>query len=156
MATLSKGEIRDSADLDVQCVRCRHRHKQSERKAVRLPNGIENLVCPRCACKSQYDIKAQVAWCWASGLVEVGDVDAVPAGSIVIARGPCAFLLGALSAVCRQGKGASAGKFLVPGVPEADDQRAAGDALASWLTWCAKGNEEKHRQGVVFETEKGK
>ena len=68
-------------------------------------------------------------------------------GAIEIARGPKFALKGALQVVARHGKGASSGKLLVPGVPEADGQKAAGDALAEWLTWCGK---RKSRDGVAY------
>lgn len=87
-------------------------------------------------------MRPQVAWCWASGLIEIGN--AMPAngpdgdGPIEIARGPKSDLEGVLNVLARHGKGASAGKLLVPGVPEASDGRAAIDALNIWLAWCAK------------------
>lgn len=140
------------SDIPVQCVRCRNRHNESERRAV-PGQGISALVCPRCACRSFYDMRPQVAWCWASGLVETGDESEVPAGSIVIAHGSKANLVAVVGALCRHGKGESAGKLLVPGVPEADDQKAAGDALAKWLAWCAKNNGHKGRYDVTFVTE---
>lgn len=148
-------ELRQAApDLHVQCVRCRNRHMESERRAIPTGKGINELRCPRCGCKSFYDLRQQIAWCWSSGLVEVGDVDGAPEGSIFIARGPKAFLHGALAALCRHGQGASVGKLLVPGVPAADSQMAAADALAEWLKWCAKNNGHKGRHGVTFRTQK--
>jgi hypothetical protein len=44
--------------------------------------------------------------------------------------------------------------LLVPGVPEAANQRIGADALANWLAWCAKGNGTAGRHGVTFMTEK--
>ncbi|WP_245704060.1 hypothetical protein [Oryzisolibacter propanilivorax] len=110
-----------------------------------------DLVCPRCGCKNYYDCTPQVAWCWASGLIEIGD--SLPpnepggSGAIEIAAGPKYALKGQLSALARHGKGASAGMLLVPGVPEAEGQRAKGDALALWLAWCSR---PKSRDGVSF------
>ena len=140
-------------DLDVQCVRCRNRHKESDRLSV-PSNGINTLVCPRCSCKSFYDLRQQAAWCWASGLIEIGDEGEAPEGAIVIARGEKAFIVSVIATLCRHGRGASEGKFLVPGVPEASGQQEAGDALAKWLAWCAKGNGHKGRYGVKFVTER--
>lgn len=146
-----------SHDIPVQCTRCRNRHMESERvgmQSKQIP-GAKDMVCPRCSCKSYYDLRPQVAWCWASGLIEIGDE--MPAdsddgsGAIPVAAGPKAFLKGALDAVARHGYGASSGKLLVPGVPEASSQKEACDALSKWLTWCAKGNGKKGRHGVVFE-----
>lgn len=95
-----------------------------------------------------------MAWCWASGLIEIGDEDDLPENAILIADGPRAFLVGVVSAVARHGQGASVGKLLVPGVPEAEDQQKAGDVLAKWLAWCAKNNGHKGRHGVAFVTER--
>lgn len=93
---------------------------------------------------------ASVAWCWASGMIEIGE--AVPDGAIKIAEGPMVELKVAVGVAARHGQGRSAGKLLVPGIPEADpnDEAARGNALATWLDWCAKGNGKKHRKGVVF------
>ncbi len=143
----------------VQCCRCRNKHMESERvhkPSSRLPAKFKatDLCCPRCGCKSFFDLSPQVAWCWASGLIEIGDeapVDRVGgAGAIVIARGPKASLEGCLNVVARHGQGKSAGQLLVPGVPEAEGQQAKGDALAMWLDWC---RQRKSRYGVVFAQE---
>lgn len=144
-------------DILVRCTRCTFRHMESERvQKVRKTNiAVSDLVCPRCGCKSYFDMRPQVAWCWASGLIQIGD--AVPAdsasggGAIVIATGPKVFLESTLSAVARHGYGASEGLLLVPGVPEVDGQDAKADALADWLAWCAKRN---GKNGVMFTTEK--
>ncbi len=138
-------------DIAVQCTRCRNYHKESERISVPA-NGVNHLVCPRCSCKSFYDLRPQVAWCWASGLIEIGDEDEIPDGGILVARGKKAFITGVLAALCRHGRGESAGKFLVPGVPEATSQDEAVDALSKWILWCAKNNGNKGRHGVEFIT----
>lgn len=75
------------------------------------------------------------AYCWASGLIEFGGI--TPPGAIQIASGREADLRKTLDMLARHGKGASAGKLLVPGVPEAETEAAASDALAKWLEWCA-------------------
>jgi hypothetical protein len=141
-------------DIPVQCCRCRNQHMESERvkkpnKKLSTPGGIKasDLCCPRCGCASFYDMRPQVAWCWASGLIEVGDT--APSDAIQIASGPKARLGGRLSVLARHGQGASNGKLLVPGVPEAESQAAKGDALAAWLTWCAIRASRSHG-GVVF------
>jgi hypothetical protein len=116
--------------------------------------SMSEKVCPKCSCKSFYDMRPQEAWCWASGLIEMGDKapkdSADGSGAIVIASGPKYALHSVLSAVARWGKGASAGKLLVPGVPEAETMDEAARSLGAWLAWCAKGNGKKHRDGVVF------
>jgi hypothetical protein len=112
---------------------------------------VYDSVCPRCSCKSYYDHRPQVAWCWASGLIEIGDSlpasDTDGGGPIIVARGPKAPLVARLKTLAREGLGASRGKLLVPGVPEAPDETAKAQALASWLTWCGKG---RASEGVVF------
>lgn len=145
-------------DIPVKCSRCRHQCMESDwlDKPVRANGDISmtEKVCPKCGCKSYYDMRLQVAWCWASGLIEIGDQapdDSTDGGgAIVIATGPKSSLKGVLSAVARHGMGASAGKLLVPGVPEAGTQKDAADALSAWLSWCAKNNGKKHRDGVQF------
>lgn len=140
-------------DIAVKCTRCRHACMESE--WTDMPSkrfgGCTEKTCPRCSCKTYYDMTPQVAWCWASGLIEIGNK--VPpdgpdgSGAIVIASGPKAFLKGRLEVVARHGMGASEGKLLVPGVPEAEGQDAKGDALLVFLAQCGK---RKGRDGVVF------
>jgi uncharacterized paraquat-inducible protein A len=84
-------EMTSHKDILVQCTRCRNKHKESERIAMPSELG-KTLVCPRCGWKNYYDMTPQVAWCWASGLIEMGDKEQVPEGGIVVAHGPKAFL----------------------------------------------------------------
>lgn len=142
-----------SQNIPVKCTRCRHACMESD--WLNVPSkefgGCTQKTCPRCGCKSYYDCTPQVAWCWASGLIEIGD--AMPAGTpdgdgaIEIARGPRFALKGQLRVVARHGKGDGEGQLLVPGVPEAEGQWAKGAALAQWLAWCSGGG---GRDGVVF------
>ena len=144
-------------DIPVKCTRCRHQCMESEwqDEPVKCSDiSVTQKVCPKCGCKSYYDMRPQVAWCWASGLIEIGDKapgdKADGSGVIVIANGPKSGLYGVLSVLARQGQGVSAGKLLVPGVPEAETPDFGADMLRAWLIWCAKGNGKKHRHGVVF------
>jgi len=146
------------ADIPVKCCRCRFEHLESERvqkPPTRGGLGLSVLVCPKCRGESYFDLREQVAWCWASGLIEIGD--ALPAdgpdggGAIEIARGPKFALKGQLQIVARHGMGLSEGSMLVPGVPEAEDQKAKGNALAAWLAWC---NERPARDGVTYSRER--
>lgn len=145
-------------DIPVQCTRCRHRHMESDRPGLpRKGSGIQmsDRICPRCGCKSFYDLTPIVAWCWSSGRIEFGH--AAPAanldgsGAIVFARGPKADLITVVGALARRGTGASKGMFLVPGVPEAEDPNAQIEALIRWVDWCTQGNGKRHRHHVVFE-----
>lgn len=141
-------------DIPVKCTRCRHECMESNwlGKPSRIGGcQVTERVCPKCGCKSFYDMRPQVAWCWASGLIEFGD--ALPAnkadgGAIEIAKGPRAFLKTVVSVLARHGY--DKGVLLVPGVPEAEDEQAAEDALWRWLEWCAKSNGKKGRYGVTF------
>lgn len=145
-------------DIPVKCSRCRHQCMESawHDKPVKASGSISmtEKVCPKCGCKSYYDMRPQVAWCWASGLIEIGDKapedSADGGGAIVIATGPKCELVAILGTLARHGQGASNGKLLVPGVPEADNGEAAVDALGEWLTWCAKRNGKKSSGGVEF------
>lgn len=145
------------SDIPVKCTRCRHACMLSDWPDMpsKKFGGCTESVCPSCGCKSYYDQTPQVAWCWASGLIEIGDAmppeDAEGGGAILIASGPKSTLEGKLSVLARHGQGASRGKLLVPGVPEAEDEVAAADALAEWLAWCGK---RKSKAGVVFASEK--
>jgi len=133
-------------DIPVKCSRCRNETMESAwlDKPEGSSDGIRMSVkvCPKCGCKSYYDMRPQVAWCWASGLIEVGDLPpadgADGSGPIVLARGPKSSLVGALKVKARHGLGASAGKLLVPGVPEAENSTTAVDAICKWLKWCSK------------------
>lgn len=134
-----------SHDIPVKCTRCKHQTMKST--WVDKPKKIGGVsmtekVCPKCGCRSYYDMRPQVAWCWATGLIEMGD-QAPTEGTdgfraIVIAKGPKSSLELALKVIARHGKGASAGKLLVPGVPEAESGTAAIHALWAWIAWCAK------------------
>ena len=139
----------------VKCTRCRNQHNE----AVRIPKRnkkfadlvVNDSTCPRCGGKSFYDMTPQVAWCWASGLIEIGDSMPLKSpdggGAIQIATGPKYALQGYIETVARHGYGASEGKLLVPGVPEADGMKAKGDALEQWLVWI---NKCRPGDGMVF------
>ncbi|KAF7600666.1 MAG: hypothetical protein CGU28_03190 [Candidatus Dactylopiibacterium carminicum] len=139
--------------MTVKCTRCRHQCPSSD--WVNIPSkrfsGCTEKTCPKCGCRSYFDMTPQVAWCWASGLIEIGDqlpADAPDGGgAIEICAGPKFALKGTLAALARRGY---EGQLLVPGVPEASGQRKKADALAAWLNWCAKGNGKKSSDGVVF------
>lgn len=144
--------------IPVQCCRCRNKHMKSERTEVpkRGCKGVTQWVCPRCGCGSYYNMTPMLAWCWASGLIEIGEMapedKADGSGCIVFASGPEAFLKGAVTVMAREGQGASTGQLLIPGVPEAEDKIAAVDALKAWVAWAAKSNGSRRRNGVVFFT----
>ena len=143
-------------DLLVKCTRCRNKHLKSERELVLTAMSgvaVSTSVCPRCSCRNFYDLTPQVAWCWASGLIEIGAEPPADkeegSGVIVIATGPKYALKSAIDVLARHGKGVSEGKLLVPGVPEASDSEAALVALESWLKWCAS-RRGCRRDGIQF------
>jgi len=91
------------------------------------------------------------AFCFASGLIAFGPK--VPAGAIRIASGPDKRLRDFISGRARHGyrtkevdgrpqKIRGSDTLLVPGVPEAPDQMAGGDALRRWCDWLKKGAPE--------------
>ena len=88
------------------------------------------------------------AWAWQSGLIEFGRE--VPEGALKFATGMDAKLRDLVGGLARNGQGKSAGKLLVPGVPEADNERQQIDAFIAWVQWCAKGNGEPRCGGVIF------
>lgn len=88
------------------------------------------------------------AFCWASGLIDFGKV--VPEGAIRFAIGIDNELQDHVAVLARRGMGASEGKLLVPGIPEAKSKNAAVDALIAWVEWAEKGNGAKHRGRTEF------
>ncbi len=84
------------------------------------------------------------AWCYPSGLIEFGN--RIPKGAIVFARGPKKELCEFIGAKARHARviGGRRGRvpgmqlqLLVPGIPEADSQVAALEALIRWTKWIA-------------------
>lgn len=142
----------------IKCTRCRHACMLADWLDVpsKRFSGCTEKTCPRCGCKSYYDQRPQVAWCWASGLIEVGDAmpenKADGGGAIAVAEGPKSELDLALNVLARHGYGP--GVRLVPGVP---DEPSAGNALAEWLRWCQKGGKRASSRwpGVVWNSAKG-
>lgn len=132
----------------VKCTRCRNSHLlwQRPNKPDAANSCLSTSVCPRCGGKSYYDCTPLVAWCWASGLIEIGSELPSP-DAIEIARGPKYALETAISVAARHGKGAGVNQLLVPGVPEAPDQATGMRALQQWLEWRGR---LKSRDGVVF------
>ena len=147
-------------DIRIKCCRCRHVCMESE--WVDVPSKrfsfFTEKTCPRCGCRSYYDMTHQVAWCWASGLIEIGDQ--MPGGSsdgfgaIQIAEGPKYALKGAMNVAARHGQGACTGKLLVPGIPEAQNQTAALRALSQWLDWN-RNCKSARRDGIVWSESNG-
>ncbi|MBI2770029.1 MAG: hypothetical protein HYX47_10425 [Burkholderiales bacterium] len=94
------------------------------------------------------------AWCWQSGLIEFGLATPSPGanggGAIRIARGPAKALRQIVGVLAREGQGKSTGKYLVPGVPEADTAEERIEALIKWHRWCCERNGKPHAHGVVF------
>lgn len=149
------------ADCIVQCCRCRHKHQEAGRLSRPRPRRtageiqVCDSVCPRCGGKSYYDITPWYAWCWRSGLIEMGEVaptgQANGDGPIVFAKGGKANLRAVVSVLARRGYGASEGQLIVPGVPEAEMKEGGQlEALIAWVDLCAKENGKRHRYGVTF------
>lgn len=74
------------------------------------------------------------AYCFASG--QIGFGPRVPEGALPIAKGPRQALQDLMEGVARHSR--TDETLYVPGVPEADDEEAALDALATFTTWISK------------------
>lgn len=74
------------------------------------------------------------AYCWASGQIEFGR--RVPEGAILMAEGPAKPLRDVIGATARLAYDNKT--LLVPGVPEAPDEKQACDALGRHLDWLAR------------------
>lgn len=142
------------ADRNCQCTRCKNKHLESERisKPRKGDAGVSEMCCPCCNCRSFYDITPAVAWCWASGEIEYGDV--APASSpdgqkpTVFAHGPHCDLVQKLKAVSRR----DIFRLFVPGVAEAQDVSGKTLEFRLWLNRIAAGcNGHRLSRGVVFE-----
>jgi len=74
-----------------------------------------------------------LAYCWRSGRIDFGR--SVPEGAIKIAKGPSKKLKQLISAVARHAYDNKT--LLVPGVPEADTDDHAADALERFIEWIS-------------------
>lgn len=82
------------------------------------------------------------AYCWRSGVIDIGAV--VPKGAIEIARGPRKELTDFIGAVSRHAYDGET--LLVPGVPEAESDVAAVQALMAFVTWLGSG--QRHNGAI--------
>lgn len=89
------------------------------------------------------------AYCWATGQIEFAAIGAAPKSAIEFARGPEAALREAVEvAATRDENSENSGDLLVPGVQEAPNQSAGGDALGAFVSWC---REVLRVPGVTFQ-----
>jgi hypothetical protein len=72
------------------------------------------------------------AWCLETGYIGFGRD--IPAGGIIIARGPEKPLRDFIAVTATHARG---DVLLVPGVPSASNASAAASALARWRQWIA-------------------
>lgn len=77
-----------------------------------------------------------IAYCWASGLIQFGP--SVPDGAIGIARGEEAKVRDVIEVTARHAKDNE--RLLVPGVPEAANEREGLAALARYIQWLGERN----------------
>lgn len=82
---------------------------------------------------------ATVAYCWASGLIEFGE--SVPEGAIPMVSGDDQKVRELMDAVARIAHDNVT--LLVPGVPEADDDKAKHAALQKFLGWLRSRGDAK-------------
>lgn len=106
--------------------------------------------CPMGTTRWRLTARECFAWCWQSGLIQVGAE--VPEGSIAFAKGMSRPLVEVLHVTARHAYRNAAGErnLLVPGVPEAEEGDPKVDALIRWIDWCAKSNGNTSREGVIF------
>ena len=74
------------------------------------------------------------AFCWATGVISFGEI--VPEGAIFIAFGPLKKVRALIWGTARLAYDGHT--FLVPGIPEADDQIEARNALSAYLKWIGQ------------------
>lgn len=91
-----------------------------------------------------------VAYCWANGVIGFGRK--VPDGALEIARGPSKALRRWIAGVSRLAYDNKT--LLVPGVPEAPNQRSACTALLSFLKWLGKPRRTIPQGVVVYGSRK--
>lgn len=136
----------------IQCTRCKHKSSLAEWPSKNTAHGWLESVCPRCGCKTFYDLTPWFAWAWRDGSIEMGPTppkkDADGSGVIVFAKGPRSHLQAAVGVFARQGR--DVGQLLVPGVPEAEDGFSAIDAFSKWVDRCATRNRWLAKKKVVF------
>ena len=83
-----------------------------------------------------------IAYCWRDGTIDVAEGSEEPEGSLVITTSVLS-----VEALCEvvQGKarhGYKPGVYLVPGVPEAETDKDAADAVIRWRDWAFPKSEE--------------
>lgn len=86
------------------------------------------------------------AWAFAGGVIGFGRE--VPEGALKFATGIDTDLRLVVQVAARESY--AKGVLLVPGVPEAANQKKAMDAFIAWVDWRAKGNGSPSNQGVIF------
>lgn len=74
-----------------------------------------------------------IAYCWRTGRIDFGR--SVPEGAIKVAQGPAKKLRELISATARHAYDGET--LLIPGIPEADSDKHAGDALEQFINWIA-------------------
>lgn len=82
------------------------------------------------------------AYCWRNGVIGFAAAGAVPDGAIAFAEGPARRLRKVVSGTARLAYDGET--LLVPGVPEAETDDGAVDALLAWGAWAGT------RSGVTF------
>lgn len=146
-----------SANRMCQCTRCRNKHLESERiEEPRKGDAFASeMCCPRCRCRSYYDITPAKAWCSMSGVIVIGrvDEDQKPDGAsdrpIFFATGPYGDLKARIDTYANRERGSFV--WTVPGMPEAKDEKDALALLRLWVSKCAVKTGTRYARGVVFE-----
>lgn len=91
------------------------------------------------------------AWAWANGEIEIhDDLPGADEGAVAFAVGPRRALEVIMGGVAREGRGNSAGKLLVPGVPESKSQHDGMTAMLLWVNRCKVRNGNASMYCVKF------
>lgn len=87
-----------------------------------------------------------IAYCWASGEIEFApDEESVPTGAIAFADSSSLGLSDGRfkqKVKIRSRQSYDGSTYLVPGIPEANDQVEAMEALSRWSVWAFSGQKE--------------
>lgn len=138
----------------IKCTRCRYACTQSEWVDVpskKFANATEG-ACPRCGCRSFFDMAPQVLWIFRDGLVQMGErMHHEPdSGPLLIAAGPrceLELIMGMMAQRVFERDG-----WLVPNVGQAQAVREKLLAVDAWLNKCQARAKAGRIKGVVFYT----
>lgn len=140
------------SDRPIKCTRCKRIGMHSELEDVysKKYGGCYEKVCPKCSCRSYYDYSPWFAWCWPSGVIEMGSTPPADkpdgSGCIVFAGGPRCELEGVIRTVAQRDY--RDGTLLIPGTLNADADTV--EIVRAWIEQCELSNAKFAKRGVRF------